>query len=341
MDHVLLYLGCERSGTTFVSETLNRFYDVAHGNEPGWVVSKWRELQRDPALLSTRVAQTRWIRELFTDWWFANMANYYQVYFNVDDFVQDGPFDYRKFVSQIFEHIGLRQRKRWVINKACAYCDDMEAIDQVYGDPHVVHIVRDGRDVAISLMRVAAWGPTSAFGAAELWKRRVDRFQGYASQRMRGRVLELSYEKDLLANPIETFERIAKWYGIFEEHRHAELQRYVEVKENYESRWKTRISPSQVAIIERVAWDTLERNGYALTDPAHKEQPLTPWERLGRRALEAVSSRVSPSALLYRGMRVTNKLIGRFPALQDRLSHSDVFARYFRYTDSRSGGRTK
>ena len=50
---ILFFLGSERSGTTFVQETLNKFYDVSQGNETQWVVENWAKAR------SSRQSQCR------------------------------------------------------------------------------------------------------------------------------------------------------------------------------------------------------------------------------------------------------------------------------------------
>ena len=325
---VLFLLGCERSGTTFVQESLKRWYDSADGNESEWVYKFYHPRKR--IRLDSPEAQTRFVRSVFRDFYFANMANYHEVFFNAADFLQPGAFDYKQFVHDVFRHVARSKGKPWVLNKTCGFCRHMDILDELFDRPKVVHLLRDGRDVGLSLMRVAAWGPQTPYGAARWWKRNVDSIQQYAAEHMDGRYLEVRYE-DLVRNPSKAYESITRFYGIFDPVRHAELIGSVQVlTENFE-KWRTQFQSRDLFVYECVAGDTLERNGYSLENPDARVASLGTHRRLWYRFHEDGVRRLKPKSLLYRGIRSVNWLVGLWPGLHHRMLKTSAFRKLLNY----------
>src|SRR5436190_13716613 len=97
-----------------------------------------------------------------------------------------------------------------VIEKTPGHVHDLAAIAACYPDVHVVHLVRDGRDVARSLAEFEH-GATSIRGAAQAW---VDAIEAAdrAAPRLR-HFREVRYE-DLLADPVEGVGDLLAWLGL-------------------------------------------------------------------------------------------------------------------------------
>ena len=323
---VLLFLGSERSGTTFVQETLNKFYPVSQGNESQWVISAWHKALSQK--IKTVADQERFIKAVFADWYFANKANYHQVYFDYSQFIQSEPFNFPRFVEQVFRHIANVEQNQWVLNKTCMFCEHMDIVDEVFRRPKVINLVRDGRDVGLSLIKTKAWGPIGAYGAARWWANRVDKIQQYAAEHMQDRYLELHYE-ELTSDPAATYERIARFYGIFEEERHAKLVESVRIKAGNSEKWRNEFSKADIELFERVAGDSLVRNGYKLANESPR--PLPGWRHTLHRLNESVFSRVGFYPLWFRGLRLVNRLIGMSPTLQQKFYRSSFFSRHFNW----------
>ena len=263
------------------------------------------------------------------------MANYHSVFFDYHDFVQDAPFDFSRFVRAIFQHIADTKEKDRVLNKTCLYCLNMDIVDAVYDSPAVVHIIRDGRDVALSLLEVKNWGPVSIYGAARWWSERVDALQAHAEESMEGRYYEFRYE-DLLERPAEIFEAVAKRFGIYSDSRHRELAEALEIIPANAEKWRAAMTPRQLRLFERVAGATLTRNAYTLATPAALLRPLSPALDSAYRIRESVASRVGFYPLWFRFLKLVNRAVGVFPGLQKRFFRTRLFARYFSWNKIRS-----
>ena len=280
--------------------------------------------------IRTSPDQEKFIKNIFAGWHFASKVHYHDIFFNYKDFVQDGPFDYPLFENQVLRHIADTNGDTMVLNKTTTYCQNMAAVDEIFDRTAVVHIIRDGRDVALSSIEAPGWGPSTIFGGARWWSGRVDSIQSYAAEHMAGRYLEVRYE-DLIKNPVEVFAAITKLYGIYEASIQADLERTIVIKKGNSEKWRKRMSARQIERFGRVASSTLLRNNYALASDAEKKGPLPGWEYTFYRAIDAVYSRLNFDALWFRGIRVINSIIGIFPKLQEKFFRSKVFANHFNW----------
>ena len=216
------------------------------------------------------------------------------------------------------------------MNKTCDFICHMDVVDAVFGRPRIVYVVRDGRDVALSLLQVKAWGPRSVYGAARRWRDAVESFRHHAAAHLQGRLLQIRYE-DLLADPETVFADIARFYGIYDPERHARLVESIEIKRGNQQKWRTRFTADELRLFERVAGDALLAHGYQLGAEGPRLPPFSPIVDAFLRAREALGSRLAPYPLWFRGLRVVNRVIGRFPGLQERFFRTEVFARHFNW----------
>jgi Sulfotransferase family len=151
-----------------------------------------------------------------------------------------------------------------------------------------VHIIRDGRDIALSLKKMGGFTPMpwdrgetdSLVATALYWEWMVD--QGRArGRRFPADYVEIRYE-DLVTKPHETLARL----GGFLDHdlnydriQQAGLGRLSETNSSFREegakeklnplgRWKERLGQADVAAIEATVGECLKGNGYELSLPA-------------------------------------------------------------------------
>jgi hypothetical protein len=100
-----------------------------------------------------------------------------------------------------------RGKPRWG-DKTPGYVKRMRPIAAALGEARFVHLIRDGRDVALSRL-ARGMGVGKPIGdVAELWTRRIENARRQA-KRLRGRYLELRFE-DLVAEPEPALRRICE-----------------------------------------------------------------------------------------------------------------------------------
>ena len=159
----------------------------------------------------------------------------------------------------------------------------------------IVHIIRDGRDVALSLDRIGWIKPFSwdrkrkLLAPAIFWKWIVSKGRKYGRS-MGGDYLEVHYE-DVVDKPQETLARI----GVFIDHDldYNRIQQNAqgsmvdpnssfrgdgqEKESNPVGRWKTVLSADEIAQVESLIGDELQETGYALAASAgqkHRRFPV-------------------------------------------------------------------
>jgi Sulfotransferase family len=91
-----------------------------------------------------------------------------------------------------------RGKPRWG-DKTPKHVTRMPRIAAVLGEARFVHLIRDGRDVALSRRRRGMGAAKPMAETADLWRRRIEQGRAQA-RRLRRRYLELRFE-DLVADP--------------------------------------------------------------------------------------------------------------------------------------------
>jgi hypothetical protein len=104
-----------------------------------------------------------------------------------------------------------RGKPRWG-DKTPGYVKRMRSIAGGLPEARFVHLIRDGRDVALS-RRARGMGADKPIGdVAELWQRRIENARRQA-KKLRGRYLELRYE-DLVADPEPGLRAVCDLVGL-------------------------------------------------------------------------------------------------------------------------------
>jgi hypothetical protein len=190
------------------------------------------------------------------------------------------------FVRIVMDSTAERQNaRRWAVYDP----DNVLRVERVKKDiPNAlfVHIIRDGRDIALSLKKMGGFTPlpwdrgetNSLVATALYWEWMVRRGRA-AGRRLPADYIEVRYE-DLITQPRETLAKL----GGFLDHdldydriQSAGLGRLSESnssfrdeagKTNPVGRWKERLSTANIAAIEGAVGNCLEENGYELSLPA-------------------------------------------------------------------------
>ena len=98
-------------------------------------------------------------------------------------------------------------KRRWG-DKTPIYVTRMHVIGGELGEARFVHLIRDGRDVALSRRRRGMGAGKPIADTAERWRRRIEDARRQA-RRLRGRYLELRYE-DLVGDPEPQLRRVCE-----------------------------------------------------------------------------------------------------------------------------------
>lgn len=226
----------------------------------------------------------------------------------------------RDFCDIVFSGIAatLDPDARFILERTPEHVRCLDLIGEVYPDAAVVHIIRDGRDVARSLLS-QEWGPATMEEAAEEWRASVE--AGRASGRNLERYREVRYE-ELLADPVAGLTDLFSWFGLdaTSEAVQAGLEE-AGVRYNVDpsapavaaGKWRDTLTPDDVAVFERVAGETLSSLGYVPLGTA----PEVPRRRPPRRP---VTASVSLRSLRRRRSAFDKQALSRAEEVQ-RVAH--------------------
>lgn len=144
------------------------------------------------------------------------------------------PFDTGNALRRFYQLYAERRGKpRWG-DKTPGYAAAMRLVHEHLPEARFIHLIRDGRDVALSY-RDVWFGPTSVLEAAAWWLARIDVARTEATGLPAGHYLEVRYE-DLVLRPEAVLQEICgflhlPWdpamlsYHVRARHRLAELER--------------------------------------------------------------------------------------------------------------------
>lgn len=275
-------VGLARSGTTLLRMMLDAHSNLAIPPETFWVqplvAYRWRGAD---AAVEAAVRHR--------DWEGFNLpADEFASRVRAEDAESFGD------VMRVFYRLYAERRGkvRWG-DKSPYYCWVMTDLQQHLPEASFIHIVRDGRDAALSLIK-QGFGPDSVAEAAERWRQILESARQQAPDLCSYH--EVRYE-DLVRDPVGTLKPLCEvleldWEAqMLEYHREAarrlaeetvELQlphRVVSRDERLSihrlldrppqqgrvERWRTEMSRSDLLEFERIAGETLECFGYELS----------------------------------------------------------------------------
>lgn len=160
-------------------------------------------------------------------------------------------------------------------DKTPGYVGDFSVIEELFPDSKYLYIVRDGRDVALSLMQ-KDWGPNNVYYCAEYWAHLNRNSSSLLELRDKGQLYYLRYE-DLLDNVEFYIDEIYKFLDMeYTQEDLLELSKTVQ-KGNY-NKWKKHMSNFQIQIFENMASGTLRKFGY---ETSHEEKNIFFLYKLG------------------------------------------------------------
>jgi LPS sulfotransferase NodH len=189
------------------------------------------------------------------------------------------------FMRIIMDEVAHRQNvQRWAVYDP----DNVLHVARIKKDiPEAlfVHIIRDGRDIALSLNKMDGFKPfpwdrksRSIRETAVYWEWMVRTGQNYGSQ-IPDDYIEIHYE-DLVSDPRRTLARLAQFLDHdldYDRIRNAGLGRLSKSNSSFReeeaqkatpvNRWKERLSREEVAALEGLVGPCLQQLGYTLTLP--------------------------------------------------------------------------
>lgn len=286
-------VGCARSGTTLLQRMLDSHPMLAVANDTHFIPEALRPGDRGDHIsdeLYRRVAGYRRIHRLeLSEAQIAAAA--------------DGATDFAGFVSRLYDAYGAARGKALAGEKTPEYVRHIPMLAALFPEARFIHIVRDGRDVALSVMKwavkdrppdedgVTVRGPArrplwseSPLAATALWWSDQVMEGAEASAALGPRVLSMRYER-LVADPSATLTDAATFLGLpdapemaaYHEGRRKQRKPGKSAKKAWLPAtrglrdWRSQMEPRDAALFEALAGEALTRFGYPLETGAPDE----------------------------------------------------------------------
>lgn len=198
------------------------------------------------------------------------------------------PADFLQIVMD--ELTRVQGMQRWAENSPECLLH-LPLIKQLIPNALVIHIIRDGRDVATSLERVRYVRPfpweerQNLIGSGVYWEWIVQRGRSYGKL-LGADYMELNFE-DLIASPQPTLNRVGEFlehpldYGRIQKVAYGSVSKpntsfksESNTSFNPVGRWKKSFSPERLERFERMMGETLKQLGYRL-ESARGEEAMT------------------------------------------------------------------
>jgi hypothetical protein len=244
LSQPLFLVACERSGTTLLSLILDHhpqlsfvdcYYSIEKLSEDGG----WPDLDDYYRFIETNF--------IFQD----------------SKLTIDRTLDYPHLVDSFLRQVRSRSGKPLVGGKIR---DNYHRVLKIWPDARFIHLLRDGRDVAHSIIGMGWAGNT--FLGGEYWLRAEQLWDKLRDQLTPDRWIEIRYE-DLVSQPEAALRRVCQFIGVTYSPEMLDFPKdtsYSAPSPQHVGQWKHKLAPREVQLAEACIGTMLVSRGYALSD---------------------------------------------------------------------------
>jgi hypothetical protein len=256
-------VGHARSGTSILTKLIRQHLQIAFGTESQFIV-RLAEQANKAGDLTNESNRRRFIEMVAQERFFTRTRRNYGFAFDVDAALETTRTGtYRSVLDAVFGQLAAHMgHVRWG-DKTPEYALHMPVLQGLYPEARFVNVVRDGRDVALSIFE-EQFGAKNIFVAARHWAACLQAVADFRRSHPRAQVLDVRYE-DLLDEPGRVFEGLVQFLDIDDS---GGLSRSVgtavrqQLRAGNSRKWKTRLSRDEQRIFEAVAGAWLQHFKY-------------------------------------------------------------------------------
>ena len=270
----VIVIGVSRSGTTLLKEMLNAHSDVAIPTESYFIPQLWDRHKRrlDVEALLADLGRIARVRE-----WGVTPAD-------VRERLPDAP-SFSDVVQAVYRAYAEARGKSRFGDKTPLYMQHLDLLDRVFPGAQYVHLVRDGRNAALSFVSMRRrprfnWSrPRGLADFACAWRLEVTAARRFGRTTAAGRYLELRYE-DLVAHPEPRLRNVCVFLGLGFEAAMLDYHAAVDPSTLLDHprlserptadvrRWRDEMRARDAEVFEAIAGDVLSTFGYERAYPA-------------------------------------------------------------------------
>ncbi len=276
---LVFVVGSPRSGTTMLERMLDAHGKLAMAHETHWI-TKHDKPGRD--LTAEGCVHTATIDALYADKRFVRMAPERSI---VERWVNERVLPYSEFVRRIYDAYRLARNADFVGDKSTGgHLRNLRRLHQVCQQAKIVHLIRDGRDVCLSMLgwkkntraaaRSALWQVNPVATTALWWqwqvRKAIDQGRSLGDEVYR----EVRYES-LVADPAGQCSELCGFLGL--EYDEAMITYYAGRSQHAQGSsanaawlpptqglrdWKTQMREDDIEMFEAIAGSLLDTLGY-------------------------------------------------------------------------------
>jgi len=273
----IFIVGVGRSGTTLIRQMLNSHSNIAIPYESHFI-TKYQDNINAYGNLSTPENLNILVNDILQE----PILKLWDVEVSVEQIVSQigNTVTLESVIDAFFSsYASTHSKARW--GDKSDYLDRMYKIRKLFPDAKFIHIIRDGRDVTNSVLKMT-WGPCNVKQAAEWWSEHVR--LGYCAGRMLPveQYMEVRYE-DLV---LDTEKQLKRLCHFIDEEFEADMLEYYKTSSKYIPKsllnqhynadvppaknrvyaWKNSMSQVDVKIFEQIAEPVLREFGYEVSN---------------------------------------------------------------------------
>jgi hypothetical protein len=305
--------GFDRSGTTLLSMMMGAHPQLAVPFSQAGLWFRYESLLPRYNKLATKDDVSQMVTDLLAE----ERIQLWDVKLEYEEIVDGLPLgDFASIVERFHATYAARKGKPHWGNIDIATLDHMDQVNRWFRQARFIHIVRDGRDVALS-HETYPYGASNTLECAMEWRRRLEANMKMGSMLDPARYMVVRYE-DLILESELTLRGLCRFVGVEYAPEMLEYDRMVPEKIPAAKkwlwpaidrrpvtanayRWPSRMSVSKRVVFEWNARDLLARLGYETFERPPKlprAYMLELWYFLGRGGrFKRLKSTVRPSAL--------------------------------------------
>ena len=273
----IFIIGSQRSGTTFLYRLIQKYLKIGFGRDNGNFVRLMKLLPYYGDLSHAENLE-KLLKGILAVPEFKKRFRGLEI--NINEFMENlEARTYAEVLRRFYaEWADLKDASRWG-GKTPDYSMHAPEVHQLFPDAKFLHIIRDGRDVALSLANLD-WGAKNPVLAAKHWKERVQSAIAFGRNLKMNSYMEMRYE-NLVQNPEIEFERLIHFIE-HEGDRGQIVERFKreigdKVKRNNFDKWKTGMPRPQIRAFERMAGDLLKELEYEIIFPEVVGKRIQVW----------------------------------------------------------------